>query len=253
MQLKHLIIFPFLIISISLLGQNRIQLGFDAGLIMCFTHFNLETDIVTDNQDIYREGSLNDPNYRFGFKSKFQVNDKHSLLTGIDYIHKNFGIEYSNIMDVVSIDFSIYGATHNFEIPFTYNYAIAQIKNPSFTISGIIGGSFLLTKKDYTTFYNHNTDFEIIQTSIDHDNSWKENYSLKLGVISSSYHPKVGHYEFGLDYSFDILSIHKEIIELRNDQNTQYADFDIRVSYLSLFLRFYLLDYSLFRGRIYKS
>ncbi len=252
MLLKHLIIFPILIISLGLFGQRGVRFGYDAGLIMCFTHYDIETNIATDNQDIYSEGSFIDPNYRFGFKSKFQINDKHSLITGLNYIHKNFGIEYSNTINVETIDFALYGATHNFEIPFIYNYTIAQIKNPCFAISGIIGGSFLLSKKDYTTFYNHSTDFEIIQSSKDHDNTLKQNYSLKLGIMSSSYHPKVGHYEFGLDYSFDILSIHKEILEIRNDQNTQYADCDIRLSYLSLFLRVYLLDFSLFQGRIYK-
>jgi len=49
-------------------------------LIMCFTHYKLETDLDRANQVIYNEGSFNDPNYMIGVKSKYSFNDKHSLI-----------------------------------------------------------------------------------------------------------------------------------------------------------------------------
>jgi hypothetical protein len=252
MHLKNLLVLLFLILSLNVFGQGRIHLGFDAGLIMCFTHYKLETDLDRANQVIYNEGSFNDPNYMIGVKSKYSFNDKHSLITGLNYIHKNLGIEYSNKLDDRDLYFSFYGATYNFEIPLTYSYSIAKINNPDFTLSALIGGTILLYNYDFTSFYNHTPDFEIVQTNRELYNLLTTNFSLKTGIMSSSYNPKIGFYEFGLNYSVDILSTHKEEIEIYHDNNTNYADFDIHLTYFSIFFRLYLFDYSLFQGRIYK-
>jgi hypothetical protein len=253
MNFRLFVIYIFLCFSLNLLGQTRFNFGVDAGLTMCFTQYKLRTDIDEKYQDIYSEGSFYDPNYLIGLKGKMSVNEKQSVFTGITYIHKNYGIEYFNELDNKKIDFSYYGAFYNFEIPLIYEHLISEFYRPKCKLSGKFGGAYQFYKYDFASFFNDNSDFNIVQIKLTEKDNFKSNLAIKAGLVLSSYNSKIGQYEFGLNYSLDLFVSHQETLDINDNQNYLHADFDVRIPYLSLYFGIYPFDFNLFQGRIYKD
>jgi hypothetical protein len=254
MKNNFIVFFLGLFFSIKITGQNVLQFGLDISVIQCFTHYNLSSNFSNEYEEAFKDGEYLFPNYLFGIKIGYKLSEKHSFDIGLNFIHKNYGIEYSNKIVDQEIQFDYWGSNYNFELPINYNYTFFHNKTPNFFISGILGSSIFFSRNHHSFLYSNEDDFivEQIRPVGDNDYSYKLNYSIKTGLKITSYNSNIGFYEFGVMYSYDFKPIANLDLKITNSDYNLNANVDFRISYLSLFLRFYFVNYSIFNGRLYK-